>query len=247
MTRRYSCCWRYRFDRVTQVALQQLIAAAFVLGAGATATEGRYAGTLVNGGTVTGSIHVQQAALRTEGAKHDRDVVLILDRVGATDYPPSQDRVSMDQKGLVYIPHVLAVQKGTTVTFLNSDNDLHNVYFLNDRTGETLDIGTWGPGVSVDHKFEEAGTVITLCMLHMEMAAYIVVVASPWFTLTQLDPSTSTGSFTLQGVPPGEYELSAWHKKLKQKGGAARIVVTSGGTTEAEVVITKAKYASTSK
>ncbi len=199
-----------------------------------------------NGGTVTGSVALHRATVVTDGPKHDRDVVVYLDPVGGADPPPSQGKAIMDQKGLVFVPHVLAVQKGTTVTFLNSDSDQHNVYFLNDRTGETLDIGTWGPNVSVDHRFEEAGVVITLCKLHLEMAAYIIVVDNPWFTVVQVDNATS-GSFTIEGVPPGEYELTAWHKKFKQKGGAARITVTPGGKTETEVVITKARYASTSE
>ncbi len=55
------------------------------------------------------------------------------------------------------------------------------------RPADTLDIGTWGQGVSVDHTFEEAGTIITLCKLHLEMAAYIVVVESPWFVQIALD------------------------------------------------------------
>jgi plastocyanin len=194
-------------------------------------------------GAVTGSVRVEQASVRTDGPKHDRDVVLELRSVAGPAQPPCTDRASMDQKGLVFVPHVLAIRKGTTVKFLNSDAEQHNVYFLDDRTGETLDIGTWGPGVSVDHTFDEPGMVITLCKLHLEMAAYVVVTDGPWFTAVQLDPSGTSAEFKIEGVPPGEYELSAWHKKLKQKGGVARVTVAPGGTTEADVVITRAKFA----
>jgi len=197
-------------------------------------------------GSVRGSIEVFQAKLRTEGPKHDRDVVVMLRPVAGAQLPPASDRVHMDQKGLVFLPHVLAIQKGTTVNFLNSDNDQHNVYFLDDQSGETLDIGTWGPGVSVDHTFEKPGLVITLCKLHLEMAAYIVVVDSPWFTVAELDGPTLSGSYLIEGIPPGEYELSVWHKKLKQKGGAVRVEVAADGASEVDVIITKAKYARSS-
>lgn len=222
-----------------------LLLAVVLASAGAPAAAGAAAaGDCPGCGGVAGSVTVQQATFRTEGPKHDRDVVLYLDRVeGAEPPPPARARASMDQKGLVFIPHVLAVQRGTTVTFLNSDNDQHNVYFLNDRTGETLDIGTYGPGVSVDHTFDEAGTVITLCKLHLEMAAYVVVVDGPWLTVAQLDPSTSSAHFEIRGVPPGEYQLTAWHKKLRQKGGTARVSVPPDGTARVEVVITQGKYA----
>lgn len=196
-------------------------------------------------GTVSGTVAVEQATLRTDGPKHDLDAVLLLTPVGGDEQPMVDFRVNMDQKGLVFIPHVLAVQRGTTVTFLNSDNDQHNVYFLFDETGDTLDIGTWGPGVSVDHRFEEAGAVIVLCKLHLEMAAYVLVVDGPWFTRVELDPSGAKTPFAIDGVPPGDYELVAWHKKLAQRGGPVRLNVTDGTTAGAgvDVVITKAKYA----
>jgi plastocyanin len=183
--------------------------------------------------------------MRAEGPKHDRHVVVYLEGDATKGFPPSEDRAVMDQKGLVFLPHVLAVRKGTTVTFLNSDPDPHNVYFLDDETGDTLDIGTWGPGVSVDHRFEEPGMVITLCKLHLEMAAYVVVIEGPWFTTVELDPASATGAFEIAGVPAGEYRLTAWHKELRQKGGPVTVVVRGGERTETEVVITKAKYAAT--
>jgi len=197
-------------------------------------------------GAVTGSVSVEQATVRTDGPKHDRDVVVELRPVERPELPPFEGRATMDQQGLVFVPHVLAIRKGTTVTFLNSDAEQHNVYFLDDRTGETLDIGTWGPGVSVDHTFDEPGMVITLCKLHLEMAAYVVVTDGPWFVAAELDESGRSASFRIDGVPPGEYELSVWHKKLKQKGGVSRITVAPGGTTEAAVVITRAKFAKAS-
>jgi plastocyanin len=195
------------------------------------------------GGKVAGTVSVEQAAIRTEGAKHDRDVVLSLSRKDGRSFPPAAARATMDQRGLVFIPHVLAIQTGTTVAFLNNDHDQHNVYFLDDETGETLDIGTWGYGSSVDHTFDRPGTVITLCKLHLEMAAYIVVMDGPYFTTVQLDADNRQAAFEIPDVPPGDYLLTAWHKKLKQKGGQAEVTVTEGATTMADVVVTKARYA----
>lgn len=195
-------------------------------------------------GAVSGTTAVWQATIRTDGPKHDRDVVVSLTPV-SDSVPPSRARAEMDQQGLVFVPHVLAVQKGTTVTFLNSDKEQHNVYFLDDRTGETLDIGTYGPGVSVDHTFDQAGMVIALCKLHLEMAAYIVVTEAPWYVVAKLDGDSLSGGFVIPDVPAGEYTLTAWHKKLKQKGGPVTISVAPGVTTEAEIVMTKAKYAGT--
>ena len=186
---------------------------------------------------------VERASVRTDGPKHDLDVVVMLDPVAGEAPVPSAGTAAMDQKGLVFLPHVLAIPRGTTVTFLNNDNEQHNVYFLDDRTGDTLDIGTWGPGVSVDHTFDTAGLVITLCKLHLEMAAYIVVTDTPWFAQVELDPATTSAAYRIDGVPAGEYELTVWHKKLKQKGGVQRISVAADVTTRADAVVTKARFA----
>lgn len=188
--------------------------------------------------TVTGTVRVELATIRVDGPKHDRDVVIMLEPVRKTTTPMASARVTMDQKGLVFIPHVLAIQKGSSVRFLNNDNDQHNVYLLVDETGRTLDIGTYGPGVSVDHRFAEPGTVIVLCKLHLEMAAYIVVSDTPWFTTAQLDPVTKQASFSLTNVPAGEYQVRVWHKELRAKEGPMRVVVPARGAADIQVVLT---------
>lgn len=198
-------------------------------------------------GSVSGSVSVEQAYIRTDGPKHDRDVVVMLDPVGSEVPVDDEAHATMDQTGLVFIPHVLAVPLGATVTFLNNDQEQHNVYFLDDRTGDTLDIGTWGPGVSVDHTFDTPGMVITLCKLHLEMAAYVVVSPSPWFAQVAFESRDTPVQFEIDNVPPGDYELSVWHKKLKQKGGTVRIESTTGIDTEVDIVITKSKFAGKSR
>ena len=198
-------------------------------------------------GSVSGSVTVEQAYIRTDGPKHDRDVVVMLEPVGSEAPAARESHATMDQTRLVFTPHVLAVPRGATVTFLNNDKEQHNVYFLDDRTGDTLDIGTWGPGVSVDHTFDTPGMVITLCKLHLEMAAYVVVCPSPWFAQVKLESTDEPGRFEIADVPPGEYELTVWHKKLRQKGGAVRIDVRAEFSTEVNIVITKPKYAKASR
>ena len=191
---------------------------------------------------VTGSVRIEMATIRMDGPKPDRDVVVMLERIGGPAPPAASGKVRVDQRGMVFIPHVLAIQKGTTVTFLNNDREQHNVYFLDEKTGKTLDIGTYGPGVSVDHTFTQPGTVIALCKLHLEMAAYIVVSDGPWFTTAQLDP-TGQVAFSIPNVPPGEYKVSVWHKKLKPIGLAERLVVPQSGSVELPIVLTTASRA----
>ena len=193
-------------------------------------------------GSVAGSIELHKAKVKTHGAKSFKDVVVYLEPLAPADYPPPVEHAVMDQRGLVFIPHVMAIQVGTTVDFLNSDHDRHNVYFLYDKTGETLDIGTWGPGQAVSHTFTDTGLVITLCQLHLEMAAYILVLASPFFTVAEIEGETQRAEYAIHNLPAGDYVLKAWHKKLKMKTGDIRTTVTAGRTTTVDVVITRKKY-----
>lgn len=194
-------------------------------------------------GAVSGVIRVERACVKTDGAKSFKDVIVHLKPLTPGVYPPPAEHAVMDQQGLVFIPHVMAVQKGTTVDFLNSDNDRHNVYFLYDATGDTLDIGTWGPGQTVSHTFRKSGLVITLCQLHLEMAAYILVLDYPFFTVAAIDEKTRSARYEISGVPAGNYVLKVWHKKLKMKWGAAEVGVAAGKTTTLDIDVTRAKYA----
>ena len=241
MTRHSTFCSAYRSE-VRRSAV--VVALAWTIAAfGASAVEAECPSC----GSVSGSVTVEQAYIRTDGPKHDRDVVVMLEPVGSEAPAAGDSHATMDQTGLIFTPHVLAVPRGTTVTFLNNDKEQHNVYFLDDRTGDTLDIGTWGPGVSVDHTFDTPGMVITLCKLHLEMAAYVVVSPSPWFAQVAFESSDTPVQFEIDDVPPGDYELSVWHKKLKLKGGAVRIEVRTGTDTEVDLVITKPKFAGSSR
>lgn len=206
-------------------------------------------------GSISGTISVVRTKVKTKGVKSSKDVVVYLEQVGDNDFPDPERSAKMDQKGLVFIPHVLPIQRGTTVDFLNNDNDKHNVYFVNNETGDTEDIGTWMPGESKSRKFERSDaedessktrnpeTLISLCKLHLEMAAYVVVMENPFFVMTPIDGDSQKAQFTMKNIPPGEYSLNTWHKKLKLKGGSKKVIITAKETTTVNLEITKKKYA----
>ncbi len=204
-------------------------------------------------GTISGTIKLFKAIAKSKGPKSSKDVVVYLEKVAGNNFPAPVRPALIDQKGLVFVPHVLVVQKGTPINFRNSDNDKHNVYFLYDEVSgkskktKTMDLGTWMPGQQRSHTFKEPKEVITLCKLHLEMAAYVVVLDNPFFTMTSIDAKTRQASFTIKNVPPGKYVLKTWHKKLKLMGGSQAVTVAVGKTTNLALTITKAKYAKQKK
>jgi plastocyanin len=149
---------------------------------------------------------------------------------GAATTPVAEKTVTMDQKGLLFQPHVLVVPVGTNVEFLNSDSVQHNVFWpsVSGDKKKSHNMGTWPQGQKKPFKFTEPGVVSLLCNVHPEMAGYIVVVPNQHFAETAAD-----GSFTLANVPDGQYTLTAWHegKKVQSKK------ITVSGDTSADFTL----------
>jgi len=131
----------------------------------------------------------------------------------------------IDQKGLTFQPHILVVQVGTTVDFLNSDKVQHNVFWpsISGDKKKTHNMGTWPQGEKRPFKFTDPGVVTLLCNVHPEMAGYIIVSPSPYFAEAGAD-----GAYTLANVPDGDYTITAWHegkkiqsRKISVKGDTA--------------------------
>jgi plastocyanin len=161
------------------------------------------------------------------GVRTNADVVVALEAPGLRLAPPTEP-LKIDQKGFRFIPHVTVVQTGSTVRFLNNDPEPHNVYSPEGR----YNLGTWPTGDTKDHRFEKPGIYTQLCNVHPDMLAYVVVVDTPYFAVTD-----AAGAFRIRNVPPGKYRLVAWHEK---KDGLEQDVVVAAGTPlELDLVIEK--------
>ncbi len=121
----------------------------------------------------------------------------------------SAPAAEITQKDKTFIPHVLAIQQGTTVKFPNEDPFFHNVFSYS--KGNTFDLGKYRredpPGT---HVCETPGVIDIFCDIHRTMRAYVVVVEHPFFTRVD-----AAGKFELEGVPAGHWTLVAWHPLLE--------------------------------
>lgn len=154
--------------------------------------------------------------------------VVYIDTIPGKTFPaPAKDPV-IDQKNLLFQPHVVVVQQGTTVQFLNSDSVAHNVFWPaisgDKKAGHNL--GTWPKGEKKPYKFDKAGVVPLLCNVHPEMAGYVIVSPTPYFAETD-----AQGNYKIADVPDGDYTVVVWH----EGGKPVSKKVTVKGDTNADL------------
>jgi plastocyanin len=173
---------------------------------------------LVLSGLLTAVAGDIKGKIEVKGAKHAGDAVIYIDNIDGGKFSPPKKSVLMDQKNLTFIPHVLPVMVGTTVEFLNSDDVLHNV-FTPDKCAEKFNLGSWPKGQKKEFTFNQAGcNSVLLCNVHPEMEAYILVVETPYFAVTDKE-----GKYELKDVPAGEYNLRVWHERLRGKDQTIKV------------------------
>ena len=146
------------------------------------------------GAELTGTVQVSN--------KPAQNAIVWLD---APDAPAQTQtsRVVLDQRNLMFSPHVLAVRVGTTVEFPNNDKVFHNVFSF--RDGKKFDLGMYPKGMSKRIVFDKPGLARLFCNIHPNMAAYVLALDTPYFAV-----SNERGVFRIAGVPPGPYSYHAW-------------------------------------
>lgn len=120
------------------------------------------------------------------------------------------------QEHETFLPHVLAVTRGSTVAFPNDDPIFHNVFSLS--SAATFDLRRYPRGQSRSRQFSKAGIVKVYCNIHSHMSATILVMDNPYFAIPNLD-----GGFELPGIPPGEYTVIGWHERVGERSASVRV------------------------
>ena len=152
--------------------------------------------------------------------------VLIYVKAGlpaATQYPVPSTPVRIDQKGCIYAPRVAVAMVNQPIQFSNSDSTKHHVQAMAEENPEWVtsqDAGSTPQGT----KFAKAEIgMLVICHLHPWMRMFLHVLPNPYYAVTGPD-----GSFTIQGLPAGDYTLEAWHEKF----GTMTMKVKAGGKAD---------------
>ncbi len=142
-------------------------------------------------------------------------------------YPVPTTPVVIDQNGCQYKPHVMAIMAGQQYKILNSDGILHNIHALPKvNTGWN---NAMPPGVKETTKsFAKPEAAFPIkCDVHPWMGAYLAVFNHPFYSVT-----TSNGKYTISGLDPGTYEISAWHERLGVQTATVTVAANQSKTQD---------------
>jgi plastocyanin len=122
----------------------------------------------------------------------------------------------LTQENETFVPHVLAITRGSTVEFPNDDPFFHNVFSLSSTA--SFNLGRYPRGQTRAQTFTKPGLVKVFCDIHSHMSASILVLDHPYFTIPAVD-----GAYELPNVPPGQYTLIGWHERVGERSVAVRV------------------------
>lgn len=152
-------------------------------------------------------------------------IVYIAAGLGDRTFDAPAQPVTVEQKGCMYSPHVLAVRANQPLHVVNEDATSHNIHPTpaNNREWNKAE----PPGTSIDEAFAREEIAIPVkCNVHPWMHGYIAVFKHPFFAVTG-----QNGNFNLNSLPPGTYTIKAWHETL----GTSTQTVTVGANDTKEI------------
>ncbi len=122
--------------------------------------------------------------------------------------PATPQKAIVDQLDLAFVPDVIVVPVGSSVSFPNSDLVSHQVYSFSPARRFQLPLyrGKQHPAVV----FDQPGIVTLGCNIHDNMVAYVVVTSAPFFGRTN-----EQGQWSIPNAPEGTYRVKVWHPWLK--------------------------------
>ncbi|MGO9273942.1 MAG: carboxypeptidase regulatory-like domain-containing protein [Terriglobia bacterium] len=153
--------------------------------------------------------------------------VYVKDGADKYSFPTPTDQVTLDQNGCMYQPHVLGIMVGQGLHVVSSDATTHNIHPMPTDNREWNQ--SQAPGAApIDEKFTRREIMIPVkCNQHPWMKAYLGVMKNPLYAVTNAD-----GTFTIKGVPPGDYTIGAWTATFGQQ--ETKVTVPAKGSATAD-------------
>jgi plastocyanin len=151
--------------------------------------------------------------------------VVVFIKNASSEQELAPTRASISQRDESFVPRVTAITRGSSVEFPNFDPYFHNVFSLSRAL--TFDLGRFRQGEKRERLFPHAGVVKVYCHIHSEMAATIMV-----FDHRLYATPAANGNFAIDAVPPGTYQLSAWHERIGETTKSIKVVAGEDASIE---------------
>ena len=147
------------------------------------------------------------------------DAVVTVDPAGGGKSPARYDQpLALTQQHLMFLPFVLVVPVGGSVSFPNADKVRHQVYSFS--AAKRFELKLYGQDQSRAIVFDKVGTVAVGCNIHDSMAAFIKVVDAPFATHTD-----AQGRAVIKDIGAGAAVVRVWHPYAKVAGGEVKLEV----------------------
>jgi len=166
--------------------------------------------TRPTGVSVRGRVTID-LGLDLQRAELSRAVVYVASDPTLDSTPLPRERSSVAQRNKLFVPNFLVIPRGAEVEFPNWDHFDHNV-FSRSKAAPAFDLDRYPYGSSKSRKFDKLGVVQVFCNIHPSMRAVIFVTPNSFFARADAE-----GKFEISGLPPGHYELVAWHERCEEK------------------------------
>ena len=138
---------------------------------------------------------------------------------------PAPGKGVLDQRGCRYLPHVQTLPVGSTLEVVNGDPTLHNVHgYLGQATAFNLAMPSKDSRLA--RQLKKPGLVVVKCDVHSWMSAYVWVADGPAAVTGE------NGAYAMAEIPPGTYEVTAWHEKLGERKGSATVPPAGAATLD---------------
>lgn len=151
---------------------------------------------------------------------------------------PVERRFDLANENCLLTPRVQAVFTGATINVGSNDAVMHHNRFINVATGESEAVAPFndkGEIIPFDRLLRKTAQYEVVCDVHKWTHGWVLVLDHPYYTQT-----SANGSFSIEGIPAGNYRIRAWHPSF----GIADGTVSVTGGASAAVTLTVAPKSS---
>jgi plastocyanin len=144
--------------------------------------------------------------------------------------PAPATHAVVDQVDLAFVPDVIVIPVGSTISFPNTDAVSHQVYSFSSARRFQLPLYRGKPYPPVT--FDQPGLVTLGCNIHDNMLAYVIVTDAPFFGRTD-----AKGDWVAENLPNGTYHVTLWHPLLSESGASVERTVQIDGAARTDLAM----------